>query len=524
MQAVPQKFHDMAQGSIIPLDWGLRVSFSKDFDPDVSFFVLNKSLLNGVDVLAPSDDNPLQEWDKYEYHAYDDRVINMEWSRELEFPYSIQSALADITLNNYDDYFTPNSPSPIGSDILPKRPLRIHAGYKTAGIAPQFVGLTQGMAEIDETTKTASFHALDFLAEIFSMDLTKTLAMRDVTTDQVLSVIFQQFGLTPSQYQLSKGRNKIPFLFFERGKDAGNVLRELMQAEMGKLWLDEQGIIRFDHRLVGAQDAVMVLDEHNIIDLKVVDKDEIINTVKIRSTIRRVQNFQPIYTNAEEEGAEAMPQSDPFIVPANSSAFFPDASLDDPALSATVPTIGRKTNTSWFTATRTNGAPVTSGVAITLAELRTSSYVMLFENTNNFPVIIDQVEVWGEPAKVVDVINYRAYDEDSVNKYGERVLEIDNDFFGSYSNCDSFAEFVLDAYKNYAGTLEVEVKGNLALQLGDVIEIDYRHYSGNYRIVKMANALRDKRLEQTVTVRRYTPRHWFELNKSVLNGSDVLAP
>lgn len=528
MQTVPSIFHQVAQGSIIPLAWGLRVSFTKEFDDDVTFLTLDTSILDGTDVLAPSEDNPLQQWDKYEYESYDDRVVDVEWTREISFPYSVQSALADVTLDNYDDYFTPNSASPIEAFVLPKRPLRVLAGYTNASIIPQLVGITQGMPDIDELSKTVSFHVLDFLSELYSMNLTETIAMQDVTTDVVLDAVFQQFGLSSAQYTLAKGRNKIPFLFFDKDTNAGSIFQQVMQAEMGLLWLDEVGVITFDQRLSLAQEPVITFDENNIVSIKTTDKDNIINGVKITSNIREVQAFQPIFSStqiASEFNASLVVDS-AFIVPASGSAFYPNASLADPAISAIIPTIGQKSDTSWFTAIKEDGTSVNSNVSITFAQLRQGSYTMQFTNSNAFPVIINQLEVWGEPAKIVDTIRYTAYDQESVDKYGLLQLGgnegIVNDFFGTVSNCESFADYVLDAYKDYGGEIEMEVKGDFSLQNGDAITVDYRTYDGNYRVVKIDSGLR--RGTQTLTAQQYTPRNWFDLNHSVLDGTDVLAP
>lgn len=523
MQIVSPGFHAMAQNSVIPIDWQFNVSFTKDFEDSVTFFTLNVSELNGIDVLSPSEDNPLQEWDKYEYTPYGDRVISMEWQRTLDFPYSVQSALADITLNNYDDYFTPRSSSPIQEFILPKRPMRIYTGFRTVGVIPQLVGLSQGMPEISQD-KTAGFHVLDFLSEMFTMELTKTIAMQDVTTDVVLSSIFEQFGLLPTQYSLAKGRNVIPFLFFERGLNAGNIFRQLMQAEMGKLWLDELGIIRFEERLSSAETSVMTFNENNIITAESTGDDEIINDIRITSNIRAVQAFQPIYTNAQEEDSVLFDPTITFRIPASGSAFYPDANLNDPAISAVDPTIGRKADTSWFTAVNIAGVEVTSNITITLSELRTNSFTMLFSNANAFDVYITQVEVWGEPAKIVDVIDYRAFDDDSVEKYGTQLLEVNNDFFGSISNCDSFAEYTLDAYKEFAGVIMLGVKGDPSLQLADVIDVDYQAFTDSYKVIGLKNALRNNSYSQIITARHYTPRMWFILDQSELNGTDVLAP
>lgn len=523
MQTVPANFHAMSQNSVIPIDWDFSASFDKQFDDDVTFFTLNVSELNGVDVLGTTDDNPIQQWDKYEYTSYRDRVISLEWQRSLDFPYSVQSALADIKVNNYDDFFTPRSSSPIEEFILPKRPMRIYTGFRPVGVIPQLVGLSQGMPEIYQD-HTASFHVLDFLSELFTMELTKTIAMRDVTTDIVLAAIVEQFGVLPTQYNFAKGRNIIPFVFFERGKNAGNAFRELMQAEMGKLWLDELGIIRFEQRLMSAETAVMVFDDSNVISVESTGDDEIINDVRITSVVRAVQQFQPIFTNAQDDELLFFDPTTTFMIPASSSAFYPDANLNDPAISAEVPTIGRKADDSWFTAVDAGGNEVLSDVSITLSELRTNSYVMLFENTNAFPVYINQVEIWGEPAKIVDTINYRAFDEESVEKYGTQLLEINNNFFGSLSNCDSFAEYTLDAYKEFAGVIKLEVKGDPSLQLADIIEVDYAPYTDEYKVIDIKDAMFLNSYSQIITARHYTPRMWFILDQSELNGTDVLAP
>ncbi|NCU40950.1 hypothetical protein EOL73_04320, partial [Candidatus Saccharibacteria bacterium] len=91
----------MSQNSVIPIDWEIAVAFDKVYDTNITFFTLDVSQLDGTDILGSSDDNPIQEWDKYEYTNYRDRVISLEWERSIDFPYSVQSAIADVTLNNY---------------------------------------------------------------------------------------------------------------------------------------------------------------------------------------------------------------------------------------------------------------------------------------------------------------------------------------------------------------------------------------------------------------------------------------
>ena len=94
MQIVPTSFHDKSQAGIRKHRWSLLMSFDKDFDDSRTFFTLDASSLDGSDVLAPVGDNPIQFWDFYSYLPYTNRVISLEWSRQIDFPFSVQSPMA----------------------------------------------------------------------------------------------------------------------------------------------------------------------------------------------------------------------------------------------------------------------------------------------------------------------------------------------------------------------------------------------------------------------------------------------
>lgn len=504
MQQVSNEFHLMAQNGVRPHRYGLWISFPKNYDDNVEFAIWDVSDWDGGDLWSPIEDNPIAYWDYYDYYDYTDRVVDMEWAREIDFPYSVQSAIADFTIINYDDYFTPGKGSPIDQYILPKRPFRMYAGFSGASVVQQIVGVTQKMPVISNNEKTAKFHALDFLSEMYTMQLNTVVAMANVRTDEVLAEIFTQFGITPDQYNLAQGRNVIPFVFFDKGKNAGNAFREIMQAEGGQLWLDEQGVIRFDQRLLPIEEPVLTFDDTNTNTIETSGDSEIINHIIIRSDIRKVQDFQPVFSSSDEFGNNLL--TDPIIIPANGSKFVP-FDLQDPLLSVSTPTLGQESDDSWFTALNGN-VPVTTDVSIGLTDLNNNNVVFLFENDNAFPVTIDRVEVWGEPAKIVDSIRYEAYDQDSIDAYGDQLLEIDNNMFGSESNCESFALTILDSYKEFSSIIEMSVKGDPSLQLGDIIEVDTRDFQGTYKIIKISNVYRDNRAEQVIKARLYNPRQW----------------
>ena len=521
------RFSQISQGVIRPLAIDAMVSFSKQRNPSVDWFVLDVSELDGGDILATEGNEPIQPWDAYEYQSVKDDIIDMSWSRSVEFPYNVQSAICDISLNNTTGKYTyGNQSSPIGSEILPSRPIRTYAGFVTDGsreVVPVFVGLTQKTPNYNGQHETvATFTAMDFLSEISNMTLTQTSMYQNARTDQVIADILDQFGLDPSMYSLSKGLNIIPFAYFEKGQNAGDVLRKLVEAENGSLWLNEKGIIRFEPRggSVAKIDS-MAFDDSNIIEIQASHEDGIVNHVRIRSDVRQIQDSQPIFSAANENGYSSMANEDAYRLRANATT---DVWLnfDDPIWTAnTTPVLDGTADTSNFTALDLAGNPVHSGITCT-GTLFADSIKLEFTNTNNFPVSVSYLEVWGQPARVVDTIKYDAYDEDSVEAFGEKVLEItDNDYFATYQNVDAFAEDILYRRKDYSPTLKMKVKGNPALQLGDAVTLS-GDKAGRYSVIGIESKISiSGGYECALTLEKsFYP---FILDESQLDGADLLA-
>ena len=522
------EFNQIAQSTIRPIAQKTNISFTKSRAEGLNWFILDQSQLDGIDILATDTDDSIQPWDAYEWGDFSRDVMSINWSRSVAFPYNVQSATCDITMNNtHQKYTYENEDSPLYGFILPKRPVRIYAGFKkngTAEVVPAFVGLTQNMPSYSGTNNsTASFTALDFLSEIGNMQLTNTIMMRDVRTDEAIATILNMFGMDASMYDLARGENVIPFLDLESGLNAGNILQKLIQAENGSLWLDEKGIIRFAPRYADlGRLPVMTFNEQNIVSIAPSRTDGIINRVKITSDIRKIQDKQPIFTMTNENGYESSADEDSYRIKPNGNTII-WISFDDPIWRATPnPVLNGANDDSNFTAVDLSGNAVTSGLIAT-GTLFSDAMKIVVTNTNSFAVSLSYMEIWGEPAKVVDTIKYDAYDEDSVSEFGEMVIEItENNFFGSYDNADHYAEDILKKRAGYSPTMKLKVKGNPALQLGDIISIEGK-YAGDYKITGITSAI-----SQTdgfgieMTVEKYTILLPFILDESILDGTDVL--
>lgn len=522
------EFTKTANGTIRPVAQNALISFTKQRSDTMSWFVLDQSELNGEDILATDTDDVIQLWDAYEWQKFSNDVMKMDWSRSVQFPYNVQSATCDVTFNNTHQKFTyENANSPLYGNILPERPIRTYAGFTTGGMTetvPVFVGLTQGMPKYSgEDNTTATFTAMDFLSEIAKTQLGQTIMMRDVRTDEVIATILDTYGLDSAMYDLDRGLNVIPFVMFESGSNAGNILSKLVQAENGSLWLNEKGIIRFSPRVADlGKLPVASYDETNIIEITPSQTDGIVNRVKITSDIRKVQDSQPVFAVSNETGYQGSANEDEYRMKANGNTEV-WVSFENPIWTANgSPVLNGDSTDSNFTAVDLSGEPVTSGIVVT-SYLFSNSMKLTFTNTNNYAVSLTYLEIWGEPAKIVDSIKYDAYDEDSVEKFGEMVLEItDNDYFGSFKNADEYAEDILKRRAEYSPTMTMKVKGNPALQLGDIIQIDYK-YEGTYKIVGIKSSISNTGgLEVELTVEKFEILMPFILDESILDGTDVL--
>ena len=505
MIEVTTEFNNLANGGFRPLEWGAGVSWDKSLAPG-GWFTLDQSVLDGTDLLAPDDYSPVMPWNQYDYRDESDRLIDMTVERSVQFPYNVQSAMLDITLNNYDGRYSFDGGSEIQDYILPNRPIKTSLGFTTAGTVPVFIGVTEEMPEYSGVHNAqAQMSAIDYLSMIAQTSLKDMLMMRNVRTDEVIAEILNRYGLVPSQYTLEEGVNTIPFVYFSAGKNAGNALKELVQAENGALWMDEIGQIRFSARNAEIGSSVATFTPENIVEITPSRTSGIINRVKISADVREVKANQQIFSNDNSSGYQSAASSDNYRIAAR-GALDIWVSLDDPAWTANVnPTLNGGANTSMFNAVNLTGTAVNSGVACT-GVLLADSVKLSFTNTNSFPVSISYLQLWGEPAKVVGgspTITYDAYDDLSVDRFGEQVLEItDNTCFGNYDNVDAFATDILTKYAGYNPTIDLKVKGNPALQLYDVVTLSDTDYDGSWRIVGTKHNLSKSGLETHLTLLR----------------------
>lgn len=498
MITVDEEFHKLANGSVRPLDWNVLMDFN----------------------------------DSGTYVDYSTRAVAISVSRSFEFPYNVQSAIADISLDNHDNYFsfTGTTISPIAEYILPNRPLKIKYGFTGAGTVSSFTGHTESMPEYDgDHDSIVKFTALDDLSTICSSNLPNGVGMLDARTDQVIEAILTDLGVPSSRYVLEQGANTIPFVLFSSGKNAGNALKELVQAENGRLWQDEEGIIRFTARQTNtfAKLPVMLFSKENTISISPSRDSNIINSVSISAEIRQVEDWQQVFLATNDTGYES--SDDNYRIPANGTKTVWLA-FEDPVVQAMSPMLNVGSALSGYTVVDLTGQAVNSGITISSQYLFGDTYKLEFSNTNSFAVSIKSIWIIGKPAKMVggQPIEYSAYDETSIAKFGTKSIEItENKCFGSVANIRQYANDIITKRSDYNKQITMKVKGDPSLQLGDLVTVSIDQFQGIYEIIKIENVIdnvSESRLETEITLQfaissSATP---FTLNQSVLDGTALL--
>ena len=488
-------FHKLANAGVRPITWGVSLNFTG----------------------TPED--------------LSSRAIALSVSRSFEFPYNVQSAIADVSLDNHDGYFSFSGlrVSPIADYILPNRPVQIKYGFIGAGTVSNFSGFTETIPTYDgEHDSIAKFTALDKLAQISETHLPNMVMMKDARTDEVLEAIFTQLGLDASEYNLEQGANTIPFVYFDANKSVGNALKELIQAENGRLWQDEEGVIRFTARQTNAfsRNPVMVFNKSNVLSITPSRDSGIVNQVNISAEIRQIEDTQQIFLVSNDSGYES--SEDNYRVPANGQATF-WLSFDDPVWSCIAPTLNAGASTSSFTAVNLSGTAMTSGLTAT-GTLFATTYKLVITNTNASPVSISSISLWGEPAKLIggQAVEYMAYDDSSVARFGTQSLNItENKCFGSISNITNYASDIITKRSDYNKQITMTVKGDPSLQLGDLVSVEIDQFEGRYEVLSITNRIdnvSESKLETELTLQftissSATP---FTLNQSILDGSDLL--
>lgn len=511
MQTTTQTFTNLAKGQVRPISFKNKIAFDKVPNPDIKYFTLDDSLLDSQDILA-FEGGLLQLWDRYQYSDYSTRVISQEVTREQDPLTPIVQSIASFEMENVDGYFTAFGGSPINDYLIPKRPVRLFGGFGNS-VVPLFAGLTNGAPKAEYNDRTANFDAMDFLSYVFAQEVGQAVILQDKRTDEIIDVILQAIGLESSQYVLDEGYNTVAFCYFEPDRLVGGILKQLVQAEFGKMYLTESGVIRFENRATLNTSKVPVYEfqDSDIVSIKNSDDDKIINAVEILSSVRKVLNTQIVFSYSQDD-------ENPVFINAGSSATF-FFNLDDPVVD-----IEAITGFLFNQNKDGSGTNTTAFMTVTDTYLFATAVRVTFSNSGGNISYLQQLVINGRPAKVVNEIKHISSNAESIDAYGVKKITIENNFIQSLAEANDYASFILLFYAQYGSEAVVEVKGNPALQVNDFIHIlsGVRGQDRYYIIDKIVDIYSDYQHKQVLTLRSSPITNPFILDVSLLDSTDQL--
>lgn len=526
MQSVSTAFHRKVTGAVRGITWRALISFRKDFDDNITFFTIGDSLIGGTDIIK-GDNNVIQEWDKYTYEDFANRIKSIEYTRESELPTSpVSLAIADIEMDNHDDLFTPdNTSSPYYGYLKPRRPIKLFTGFKGAEELPVFIGVTDGLPQIDDKKKTVKFHCIDFLKSIMDIKIQEEIILEDYVTSDAISYLLQNVGgLLTSQFNLDAGSVVVPFIYFKKDSTLGDALREIAEAELGSLYLDENGVIRFENRTNwNSKSRVWGFDNSQVLEINTPAPDKIINVVEVYGRPRAVQANQLLW---EQANVQEIPPNGTLEVFAN----FQDEYGDLPVTTVDpVDYITSATTSLYATNTERDGSGsiVSSGISIAEDQFGTA-YKMTFTNANAFTVYVTQLELWARPAKVINDIYVRLQDSASIGAnfegFDERIHKIQNDYIQDEAAANTIAQIILTDRAEVDDQRIMLVKGLPQLQIGDVVGYKNSKLNQTYFVTRINGIMNTSGFRQRIMVSKRTLQPYFRIGISTIGGTDLIGP
>lgn len=526
MQTVSADFTTKTDGLVRPLKQSVLISFLKTYDVNVDFFTIGVSSIGGTDIIKGSG-SVVQEWDKYDYEDYSDRIISIEIDRSTEPPTNpISLATCDLVLDNHDDIFTPgNTNSPLDGYLLPRRPVRVNMGFSDYEMIPKFIGITVGKPEIDERNKTARIHCIDFLHAIMNVPLDEEVMLIDNRTDEAISYLLEsKGGLDASQFDLDTGTVVIPFIYFKKGTPLGKALADIAEAELGNLSILENGTPRFENRTSWAANvSSWDFDKNNVLERKSITRDNIINVVQVFSRAREVQAKQKLWESTNPIELAPGTTTEVFADFKDEYGDLPVTTLDDPDYVDSATTSLYATNE----VRDGTGATLSGDVALTSSDLFSTSIKLVFTNSGSKTVYLTRLELHGTPAKVVNDIYVRVQDDASVGaKDGveEHIHEIKNDLIQDETAANSIGQIILDDRASEHEQESWLAKSVPQLQLGDVVTYTDPNTNETYFVTGINDIFNSSGYRQKIEISKRTINEYFRIGISSIGGSDQIAP
>jgi len=515
--AIWTAFDDAVTSYFRKLRHSLKISWKRVKDDSTAFAIVGSSVVGGIDMVQ-GQETAVTEPDLYTYYDETENVVRIEYDRQLIEPFGgISMALMDIVLDNSDLRFTPDYNGTIGTALIPNRPINAHIGLELLGrgvTIPVFKGLTRTPKE-HKSNRTVGINCLDYTKYLdeYTLDAGTYTNKR---SDEIIEDILTNVGFGSTQFDLDTGLNTIGFAWFDKDKTAGARIRQVCEAEQAMFYQDEEGILRFETRrapqLSPYNVKVWDIDPSDIILWEDDESSVIVNKCIVKANPREVQSLQVIWTDAQEEE----------ILGGESITIW--ANFENPASSITTP-VGTTDYTA-YTGSGGTGSDITSDISIDISKFANDAKLVI-TNNNASKAYINFLQLRGKPAIVVGEILEVYEDTDSINKYGESQLTVQNNLIDTSSFAAYLAKVTVYKYSNPVRKIRLTVQGLPQIQLMDKVQVTDQDLdtSTDYRVMRIQGNLSGGVFTQTLYLREVTAFEsevWATIGTSVIDGTNII--
>lgn len=513
MQSVSAAFTAEARSTSRQIEQGVLVSWKKDYSTSITLFTIGVSAIGGPDIIAgPAGVH--SEWNFYRYFDETDRVLGLSYERSLNMPVGgLSVARADVEFDNTSGRYTPHymgGVSEFSTAVIPRRPIVINTGFEVEGVPqtiPQFVGIGTKQPYVDRRRAVMDFPAADFNEFLANRFIDKTAMFTGQRTDELIQTMLEDLGYTTAQFDLDTGINIVPFTLFEKGTRYQDIFNELIEAEYGHFYQDEEGRLRFENRQhwdSSPHNSIsMIINTAEVIDARSPSEDHIVNVVEVRAQPRVKKERQQVFKLAAPLE----------ILSGDEVELFVD--FDDPMLEVDTPTFEANS------AEDGSGSSLTSSVYLKSSDEFAKAAKYIYHNNASVTAFITTLTIYGRPAKVKEDIYLRAEDDSSVTAFEERPLLIENDYIQDSSWANSLAQMILGDYAEIENLQEIVIRAQPQLQLGDLIS-----WQGRYWRIFGIKAQMDPSIGYTQELKLLQRQivTYFRIGISTIGGSDKIAP
>lgn len=368
----------------------------------------------------------------------------------------------------------------IGDKILPERMITAEIGMGNDNVK-KFTGFIDSIVP-DIANDIIKIHAYDMSEKLKNTKVSSELMM-NMRADELIGYLADYCGVDASKRNLEVGSHVVSYAWFAEAT-AWTYMNQIAEAEGGRIFFDEQGILTFwnrDH--VAYQDTVPVYYftlGKNILNINYdVSKSNIKNKITVNAYPKKLLDNTIIYDEEELATEIKAGETKEFWC-----QFSHGSEASVPAMNVLPPVIGVDIMAN--SASDGTGYNWSSKIEITSDYIFAESYKMNIRNNYSAPVYITQIVIEGQPIVIAKSIEVTKEDTTSQGLYGIQELIIENNFIDEESFAEDLAEIKLLTKKDARNFIEIEAIGAPHLQVGDVVSVEggFDNITYNYKIIR----------------------------------------